>query len=89
MYFYCGIRLPSGEAETESSLGACRIYREAVKDHSPGLQAWGSHARGKRPEGAADWASIVRPLNISRTVGVQTHSVALTGRFSFVWLTQA
>ena len=30
----------SGEAETEDRLGACRIYREAVKDNSPGLQAW-------------------------------------------------
>ena len=28
----------SGEAETEGGLGACRLYREAVTDLSPGLQ---------------------------------------------------
>ena len=31
-----------------------RLDREAVKDHSPGLQAWGSHTHEKRPEGATD-----------------------------------
>jgi len=31
-----------------------RLDREAVKDHSPGLPAWGSHPREKRPEGATD-----------------------------------
>jgi hypothetical protein len=38
----------------DKTLGAHRIYREAVKNHSPGLQAWGGHTRGKRPERATD-----------------------------------
>ena len=45
-------------------LAACRIYREAVKDHSPGLQAWGCHTRGKRPEGAADMGIHRQTANI-------------------------
>ena len=31
-----------------------RLDREAVKDHSRGLQAWGSRPHEKRPEGATD-----------------------------------
>src|SRR5215469_10329303 len=31
----------SDEAETDVSLGACRIYREAVTDNSPGLLGLG------------------------------------------------
>ena len=34
------LALFSGEAETDFSLGACRTYREAVTDISPGLQPW-------------------------------------------------
>jgi hypothetical protein len=34
----------SSEAAARESLGVCRIYREAVIHHSPGLQPWVTQA---------------------------------------------
>ena len=70
-----------GTFRNSRGLGACRIYREAVKDHSPGLQAWVGHTHGKRPEGAADVGIYHRTAQCFTKCWVETRSVAPTGRF--------
>jgi hypothetical protein len=49
----------SGEAAIEFSPGSCRIYREAVRELSPDLQAWGDttqqYALKGRPKGDSQY----------------------------------
>src|SRR5215471_10183485 len=55
--------------------------REAVRDNSPGLQAWESTPAEMRPDRAPHLRS---PIGLFQEAMIETHSVALTGQFSFL-----